>query len=384
MDIRSVITELIRKECEAFKLVELGLLPSVEAGVELVILVSDKTDLLVFSDFSRFQAWRGGLLRLFYAEIDYTGFISREGKGTAFRRFVSDLKKRMVGRQRLEYGKETIDRVLAVSPHTLAFRLSAMLDEEMFAEEWDDIRASFQPSGLDEICRRSCRNRFPIGLDDLFIRLRKDDPEFWNTLCLTIKKLTDLVLSGQYVSVQYRKEVVQDTWSDVSVFLRQKVAGEGLPEFETPLHFRNYLARVCQNKMREAIRRNCSLEILADIQEELQDVFFSMPEEERDMPFRLEELDAEDYESVGRALTVILWDKVEPWYSRLVSGIEEKVGLLFLHYADGLPYDRIASIRGNGLSGVELKRLENKLRQDAVRARRLLRERFMDLLNNGI
>lgn len=383
MDTRSVITELIRKECEAFRLVELGLLPSVDAGVELVYFASDKTDLSVFTDFSRFQAWRRGLLHLFYAEIDYAGFISREGKSTAFRRWVSGLKKRMIGRQREEYGKETIDRILAVSPHTLAFRLSAMLDEEMFAEEWEDIRASFQPSELDEICRRSCRDRFPIGLDDLFVRLRKEDPEFWNILCLTIKKLTDIVTSGQYVSVQYRKEVVQDTWSDVSLFLRQKVAGEGLPEFETPLHFRNYLARVCQNKMREAIRRNCSLEIPADIQGEMQDVFFSMPEEE-DMSLRLEELDLTDFESVGRMLTVILWDKVEPWYSRLVLGIEEKVGLLFLHYADGLPYEKIASIRGDGFSKIELKRLENKLRQDAVRTRRLLRERFMDLLNNEI
>lgn len=383
--IHDIITELIRKECEAYKLISLRLLPSVEAGVDQVIARIGRPDDTLFSDYVRFREWRQEVLRLFYETIAYAGYLQEEGRSASFRLFMSDLRKRIVGRLRQEYPEETLDKELAVPPHTLAFRLSAMLEEELFQAEAEHFPTVVQPSALYDVCRQICRNYFPIGLPELLLRLRKNDTGFWDTFYLTIKRLTEMVTHRQYLTIQYKKEIMQDTWSDASLFLQRKMEEGELPEFESPLHFRNYIARICLNKMREAIRKNCSAEMPLDISGGIPEVAFQLVDDEKSseasLQILLEDADGNDEEELGRILTVILWDKAEPWYSQLTRGMEEKTQLLFMHYAEGLRYDAIAAMQGKGLTEKELKRLENKLRQDVVRTRRLLKERFMNLLD---
>ena len=80
------------------------------------------------------------------------------------------------------------------------------------------------------------------------------------------------------------------------------------------------------------------------------------------------------------AWTVVLWDKLEPWYSELTRGIEEKTELIFLHYVEGLSYEEIAAMKDTRVSVEGRSRLVGKLRQDVVRTRRLLKLRFVELL----
>ena len=143
------------------------------------------------------------------------------------------------------------------------------------------------------------------------------------------------------------------------------------------------------NKLRESIRKNISSEVPLDVPGGIPEAEFQLAEEDAGNNYPvltgvMEDIDMENNEEVSRMLTVVLWDKVEPWYSQLTKDIEDKTKLLFLHYAEGLPYDAIAAMQGSGKSEKELKRLENKMRQDAVRTRRLLKQRFMDLLRKNV
>ncbi|MBC8602687.1 sigma-70 family RNA polymerase sigma factor [Parabacteroides acidifaciens] len=384
---REVITELIRKECEAYQLIGFGLLSSVEEGVERLLPLLGKVDSFVFNDYTRFSAWRKEVLHLFYKQLDYAGFIRREGLNAPFRRFLFYLKKRITGYLREQCKEPTIDKDLAVPPETLAFKLSAMLDDELFRNDYPWFLSADSPAQLEEVCRESCRNRFPIGLDGLLVRLKKDDPEFWNGLYLKIKKIAQNVTSGQSVSILYRKEILQDTWSDTSLLLHDKVMGETVPEFETSLHFRNYIARICLNKCREAFRKHNLPDIsLTETGEVTADLFQSAGEEIPEtclLANGLADIDCENEDEVGRCLTVILWDKLEPWYTELTRDIEEKTELIFLHYVEGLSYDAIAAIKGVDMPGKEQDRLAGKLRQDVVRTRRTLKLRFVELLKRN-
>lgn len=386
---RDIIAELVRKECEAYRLVELGVLSSVEEGIEMILPLAGLPDDFWGGNPDCFRKWRKELLCLFYARIAYGDFVRREKKNYFFRRFLFAMKKRITGRLQEDWKGTTIDKDLAVPPQTLAFKLSKMLDGELYEKELLFIASACMPSDLEDLCRQSCYSCFPIGKDELFVRLKKDDTEFWDVLYQTVKRLTGLVTSGQYVSIQYRREIIQDTWSDAALFLRKKITEGEIPDFESAYHFRNYIARVCLNKMKESVRKNSSSEVLLDIPGGVLDAGFLLLEEDPGYDCRvltgfMEDIDMENEEEVSRMLTVVLWDKVEPWYSQLTKDIEDKTKLLFLHYVDGLPYDAIAAMQGNGKSEKELKRLENKMRQDAVRTRRLLRQRFMNLLRKNV
>lgn len=387
MQIQEVITELVRKECEAYRLIDLGLLSSAEEGVRRLLPLSEEADLSVFDDFVRFRTWRKEVLRLFYKQLDYAGFIRRERNSVPFRRFLFYLKKRITRSLHEQCKEPTIDKDLAVPPGTLAFRLSAMLDEELFRAEQPSLLSVDRPDALEEVCRESCRNCFPVGLEGLLVRLKKDDPEFWDDLYLTIKKIAQTVTSGQSVSIQYRKEILQDVWVDASLLLHGKVVEEDIPVFETSLHFRNYIARMCLNKCREAIRKHNLPGIVLTATGEMPLEALLYEEEEKDdiglQEGNLADIDCENEDELGRCLAVVLWDKLEPWYSKLTNGIEEKTGLIFLHYVEGLPYEEIAALKDAEISGEARSRLANKLRQDVVRTRRLLKQRFIELLKRN-
>ena len=53
---------------------------------------------------------------------------------------------------------------------------------------------------------------------------------------------------------------------------------------------------------------------------------------------------------------------------------------LRLHYVDGLSYEKIALLRTPDISTLELHRMQARLRQDVVRVRKVLKERFMKIL----
>lgn len=382
--IRNIVTELIRKECEAYRLVDLGLLSSVKEGVNLLLPVFQTTDLSVLKDFARFRVWRKEVLLSFYRQLDYAGFIRKSGNSASFRCFLFSLKKRILVALHERCKEPTIDRELAVPGRTLAFKLSTMLGEELFRSEWPVLQTLDSPILLEEICWEYCQKVFPVDMENLMIRLEKDDPEFWGDLYLATKKIAQIVTSAQFVSIQYRKDVLQDVWADTALFLHNKAVEKSLPIFESSLHFRNYIARVCLNKCREIVRKYNIPDVVLTFTGEVPVDGFLYEEDIKEgvdqVDGFLNAIDCEDEEEMSRVLTIVLLDKLEPCYSNLTRGIEEKWELILLHYVEGLSYEKIAAMKYTGTSVEERKRLVGKLRQDVLRTRRLLKQRFVELL----
>lgn len=383
MVVREVVTELIRKECESYRLVDWKLLPSVEEGVEALLPEIGAVDGAVWTDYERFRIWRAEVLEMFYRQLDYAGFLQENASGMAFRRFLFALKKRIVARLHEQCQEPTIDRELAVRGKTLAFKLSACLDDILFSLERPRLSSVGTPVALEGLCLDSCRKKFPLDMEDLLDRLEADDPAFWDELYLKVGQMAEAVMSGLWIPALYRVEILQGVWSDVSVLLHGKVTKRDTPQFETALHFRNYMGRMCLLKCREEVRKWCDPEMELTQTGEMPAVPCE-PDEAPALPdvlvAGLDGMDCDNEEERKRALAIILWDRLEPWYTELVKGIEEKAELIFLHYVEGLPYEEIARRKDSGGTEKERIRMANKLRQDVVRTRKVLQARFKDLL----
>lgn len=381
------ILEIIRKECEQYRLIELGLFDSVERVAAEFLPGCPIAGEEVFADFVRFQEWRRKVIDHFYRFLDYDRFLNRHMKRPDVNRFLFALCKRVVRRMQEEWSDETIDRVLAVPEHTLAFKLSVLLWQEINRSAFSLQPQCHNPLEIENSLDAYCRGYYPVDLDKLIDRLHQDDGGFWDELYLSIKKIVGRVTSSSMLSSLYRAETEQDTWSEASLLLHEKILSGTTPEFESAMHLRNYIIRICQNKYYEAMRRNPKPGISLDDPDWGSDAWLMKIADDPNPAFPvsdtwiLSDIDTDcDYE-VSCALTSILWNETEPWYSRLVDGLEDKVAVLLLHYTEGLSYEQIAERQQpEEMSAPDRKRFQAKLRQDTVRVRKTLKERFIQIL----
>lgn len=383
---RDAIIEIIQKECELYRLKEFGLLVSVEEEADRLLPFLQGRGEDPFSDNTVFRMWKEEMIGLFYSRLRYVEFLKTHKGEPTFSHFLLSLRKRLVGRMQKAWVGDTIDSVLSVPSHTLAFKMTVMLSEEADRQLLPFIESYNSPNELEEACGCFCENYYPVDLDKLLRSLLKNDKEFWEDIYLLIKRIAIRVTSYLLLSNQYKEEIVQDTWSESSLLFRDKVLSDAIPVFGCAAHLYNYLARICQNKCHEVIRRsrqqelsmnNPDLELLQS--EIINDPDMIEPDKEADW---LSDIDiACDYE-VSTALTIVLWDKMEPWYTKLVEGIEDKVTTLLQHYVQGLSYEKITFLHVPDCREEERQRLQTRLRQDVVRVRKELKMRFVRILMN--
>lgn len=387
MNEKETVVEIIQKECELYLLKEFGLLTSVEEEADRLLRLLPDRGADSFTDIECFSRWRKEVTDLFYSRLDYTAFLKRNKHTIAFSRFLLSLRKRLLRQQQKQWKLDTIDSSLTIPPHTLAFKLSVMISEEADKLLYPFIDSLYSPYELEDNCDAFCKSYFPVDLEKLLVILRKDDKEFWNDICLFIKYQAVRVTSCLLLSNQYKEEIEQDTWSESSLLFREKIFADVIPSFDSAVHLRNYIVRICRNKCYEVMRRNnkpqevpmsnpemdfelLMTELVDDTESVWQDVDIS----------RLSDIDVDCNYEVSTALTSVLWNKTDPYYTRLIKGVEDKVDTLRLHYVDDLSYEKIALLRTPDISVPELNRMQARLRQDVVRVRKVLKERFMKIL----
>ncbi|EKN09324.1 hypothetical protein HMPREF1076_04353 [Parabacteroides goldsteinii CL02T12C30] len=384
MDRRSIVIEIIQKECELYRLKEFGLLFSVESEADRLLGLLSLEDDEPFKDIGCFRIWRGKVISLFYSLLGYNGFLKQHKHDDAFTRFLLVLYKRLLRWRKKSWKGETIDRFLATSPCSLAFKMSFMLAVEANRNLYRVIDRLQTPYELEDRCDMFCESFYPIDLGKLMELLRKDDDEFWNDIYMLIRDQVNRVTSYQLLSNQYKAEIEQDTWSEASLLFHEKVVSDTIPDFESAIHLRNYIIRICQNKCYEMMRSNRSQDVLVEDPATLRVLMETFEDETKDVSrsmdtFQPEEIDVENEYEVKVALAVLLLDKIEPWYSRLVEGIEDKVETFRQHTIEGMSYEEIARLRTYGIIMTDHK-LKACLRQEVSRVKVELKKRWLKLL----
>ncbi len=366
---KSILTEIIRKECEAYRLIDRGWLHSVEEGVGAIYSFASDNLSGELADKEEFLVWRKHILLHFYRSVGFTADES----------FLFDVKQKVLSSYRENYRGQTIDNDLAIPPHTVAFKLSPKMAKIQYHEEETTVGMMRTPAEIEQYCQLRCAIFFPLELEGFLFRIKLEDAVFGEELLRLIRVISRKMMSYIDISIQYKEEIMQDTWSDTYLFVTEKIKSDTLPPMESSLHLRHYIGNVCRNKAFEARRTNQlpgMMEVGDDFWEQLSETLVQEPS----VSILFDEVDINNKDEVNRALTIILLDRVEPWFGRLTKGVEEQTVLLLDHYADGKSYEEIVCGEKGYLNIFERKRRENNLRQTVSRTRRLLRERFVQLL----
>lgn len=374
------VTEIIRKECEQYLLIELGILSSVEEGVDLLSTLPPPSN-EVWQDYTLFITWKKELLSCWYQALKCNEFFAMHYKEAFFERFLYRMRKRWIIWLRDHNKKETIDRYLAVPSRSIAFKPSESFSEEENKSLYRFIPSMHTPHELEEACREQCNKSYPVDMDLLLQRLQKDDDAFWNEICYLFKKLTHHVTSYYTIINEDREEIEQDAWVEASLVFRTKIMNGDLPSFDSAAHLRNYIGNICKNKSMEAERfRRKRTDSFEDGKSE----FEHLPDETEnsifDTSFHLEDIDPNNTNELGMSLIFVLLNRVKPWYSMIAKDQEDKIDVLLLHYLDGQSYEDIALQREPEGTEVQLRRLQASLRQDVVRVRRTLIRRFKEIV----
>lgn len=199
-----ILTEIVSKECERYRLIEFELLSSIEEGVELLKpMMSQNSFNPKKNDFRTFSLWRKEVLINFYERLGYRDFLRKNKKGTSFLRLILYIQKRLLKRMHKDCKEPTIDKDLAVSGHTVAFKVSKGLlgdTVSLWNSMLDD--ASF-PEDIEKVCRDFCVSYFPLDWNKFLRRLEKKDSDFWKELFLFIKMLVVYVTNKYITTVFY-------------------------------------------------------------------------------------------------------------------------------------------------------------------------------------
>ncbi len=377
----SILSEILRKECETYNLVDLGLVKSPEDMLEDVAYVVPERTPAELADMQTFLSWRTIVLKKFYWLIGFNRFMWEGRQGIQPKELLSPLKRKVLNRYRERYQGTTIDADLMVPPRTVAFMLSPQLEDDLHEEEVFIVNMMQTPSDIEKYYQQRCPIHFPLDLDAFLERLAKFDPDFWEVLYAFLHTIATRVTSYIPVSRQYKAEVLQDAWSETILFMRRKVCGKEMPRFESALHFRHYIERVSRNKAYEALRINQPPEVAGWGDEFWQNVRDTYAHEPSPV-MEYMAIDPTNEDEVNRALAVILLDKEAPLYDRLTADIREKVELMVAYCDTRVSYDEMTGGKYSRMSPKEKTRYENNLRQKVSRTRHLIRKRFINLLTS--
>lgn len=381
--------EILTKECKDYKLITLGLLTSVEDGLNRVypFLKEYKAE-EIKKDISRF---RNKVKEALYSQIHYGNMIGKQKGNSLLHGLLFQLKKKEVLAYKETYTEQTADKNLTVSQeNTLAFKLSRPFDQEQFKKECPKLRKIKDPSELKVFHEQVIRHYYPLDFAGIATRLKKEDMEFWDELYPLIQKQSEYTLNKEYkngikapVIDQYREDILQEISTDTYRFLFEKSKKKLGDELNTDLYFVNHLRQVCGFKYKEVIRRyeDKNLRIIPAETETLDSLFDrnTVYPQERKGYGSLEDLNIEDKEEISYALMEILELKKEPFYSRLTYKIEDKVAVLVKWVNEDKSYKEMAE-EHQELSAEEQKRLYDKIRKDTSRIRKILQQRFREIV----
>lgn len=382
-----VLTEVIRKEDDLYELRKLGLLSSVDEMAESLLSGLSTDEDQIPDNYEQFKQWKRGIIYLLYRKIGYHDFLHQHYSSYAFSRFLFRLRKRLVRSMKERYKGKTIDRQLAAPKRTVAFKLSEMLADENNQELVGSFRFLQTPYELEDACKEQYVDFYPIDLETLLIRLQKDDKDFWEEIYYLFQNLAIIVTSGIQINRQNREEALQDGWVDASLLFRTMVLNKDTPVFDSDAHMRNFMARTYINKCKEAARRRNLRDISWDDDEVMMDALLIKSvdyaeKQKYDEQIVLSEVDRTNSWEVKMTMVSILLDQASPLHDRLVEGIEDKVEVLFMHTLEKKNYEEIALHLVKDASSEEKRKLQAKLRQDVVRVRKTLIDRFMKMLSS--
>lgn len=379
MNAKDFIKELVEKECERYDLIAGGFITGSDEVTEVLLqALPDFTG--VENAESAFIRWKETFCRDFYTQLDYAGFLrAAKNDKSYFRPLVKRLIRNILYDLRRKHTSVTIDEELKTEfPRTLAYQLSVPLFSSLYAVLADKRNLFVTPVQVEERCGQLARENFPLDFSALVDRLKKKDREFWNEIFAIIRRLAYGVLQSKFLTSDRRDEIAGEVSLESGTLLQRQLDDDELNHIQSAGYLRNYLRKVCFNKMQEYFKSSDKFskeELLGE--EEWKAVDCISVEDEPSGNIDLYDVDVTNKKELVAAIFSLLLGPDCRERQLLVGKDENKCRIFLMQIHQQMKYEDMACTLYGEMDGDQLKKTIVTLRQIVSRTRKVLIKRMV-------
>lgn len=365
-----IIKEILEKECERYELCKYGFVCDVESAS--YSMAGEYADEIGQNSFS---TWKNGLVRDFYIRNKYSLFFQSNQASGKFYSLIKRLMRGVLSTTRKEYKKTTIDQELRVQrSRTMAFKLTSPLYDTIYGNHFGNFQLFNTPIELEEYCKRSLKQYYPLDKNALLEQLQSNDNELWGELLKVIHAITQRIVYSWRISSVRFNEIVEEISANTRITFLKKLDEKVTERYQSATHLYNSLQEICRYKMYEMQKeemRNESILFKEDLKDcDVEDVGAEMDS------LSLEEVDIHDEYELAQAIVQILCRRQGELYDLLVGSERKKVNILWKHVFDGKKYEELALEEDPALNGIKLYTRCASMRQESKRVKNYLLRRI--------
>ena len=382
------IIEILTKDCERYRLSEMGFIDLDKIEDEAKSILSKQPN----DNGESFSQWKQRTFREYYREKGFSNFCREHINDPRFEKMIFSLLKTHLAYIRKENGITEVDKYLAPDNDSISYGLSKEYFEEIYTLNINPFTIFGNPAELEQWCKETISRHFPVEHDTIIEKMESNDRFIWEKFYIKLKGIAAAIC--YQMSKTQGENNIHDLWSDTCLTINKAVTTGIMTPPITAKSIISYAVGIIKNKNREGFRRAKETPIQIDsvqhrIEEENIDNFFdnpiTLPENFPSHSFRFSNyIDTTDHDSVKGYFIVILYNKKHPLHSKLIEGVEDKVQKLFLHYIDNLSYEQIVTKYHGEQKGLDLIRHTAQLRQEIKRVKETLLKRYHKLLKENL
>ncbi len=379
------ITEILTKENERYRLMQLGFFADIAKECELATMLSPAQE-----DETDFALWKSRILREYYRAKGFSSFCKEHLSDPEFERMIQSVLYRHVETLRKNSERTETDTYLAADNDSVSYSLPQDIFQDIYSFSFPNFPAIGNTSELEKICSDMANEHFPLPENLIIEKMKLNHSLFWEKFYIKLKSIAAgfcYKMSGISGENNFH-----DIWSDTCLTVNSAVTGDKIKYELDAKAIISYAVGILKNKNRELgrskKRQGADIEsIQYRLTAEDEDNYFNNPVTvpENFMSHNLHlatYVDYEDEDSKRGYFIVILYNKEHPLHETLIKGLEDKVERLMEHYVDGISYEDMAVRHFGEKSEKELTTICAKLRQESKRLKEKLYSRYLTILKD--
>ncbi len=376
------IKELLTKENERCRLIQLGFFTDIDAEVDFILKQ------ISVDEGESFEQWKSRVMKEYFRMKGFSIFCRNNIDNVYFERLIKSLLVENLYKFLRREGRTETDKYLAPDNDSISYSLADEMFDQIYCSRFSNISSFGNPTDLNVFCKEIVAELFPLSEQFIIGELKKNINYYWGKV---FTKLNSIVAGLSYqMSGITGQNNTHDIWSDTCFTLNAAVVGDKLQKPVNAKSIISYAVGIIKNKNREILRLkkrpSVDIELINySLTQDSDDNFFntesSLPENFKSQDYNIcNYIDTRDEESLRNYLIVVLYNKEHPLHNRLVNGYEESLKMFFEHYLDNVSYEDLVVKYYGQMSDKELIREAARIRQEFKRLKDKLIIRFDKLI----
>lgn len=383
-----IIIEILTKECERYHLDRMGFTDPQRLINDAQSLMSQLGE----KGHTPLSLRKTDVIRNYYREKGFSKFCREHINDIRFENMIFSLMKVHLAHTKKMNELTDSDKYLSAENDSVSYGLSKKHFEEIYTLEMNPFITFGHPTELEQWCKEVISRHFPISQEAIISQMEQNDPFIWEKFYIKLRGICNAIC--YQMSKTTADNNTHDLWSDTCLTINKAVTTGIMSKPLTAKAIISYAVGIIKNKNKEKFRKRKNEPLPIDsleykIEDSKIENFFDNPITTiKNFPshsFRFSNyIDISDESSVRGYFIVILYNKEHPLHKELISGLEDKIEKLFLHYIDELPYEQIVTRYYGEQKGLDLIRRTAQVRQEIKRVKETLLKRYYKLLKEKL